>query len=389
MDDVLAQHAATEKKRRARQRPANAVPTSAPAPEGQMQRQTPPQNVDPRSVDAARAARAPEQGVGGQGGPRPQGEALRPPQNQQGRPSQGQQRPQGQGQQRPQGAQMPQGQRPQGQQIPQGAQVPQGQRPQGQPPRPPQGAQPYPGQPPTPSGATLGRIQPVKVPASQAKFAPGSPQQPVPLYTDPEPQQPQGPVVSTPRRGFQPKRDAPERPALVNPSAAPVMAKAPPPFTVRMAQFLWVLSFAVGAVAIVFYFVIREDQLPLIQDVIRGVSEGREDGVYESAADILFWSVFGIMVTLLLFQVAQLVSFSGRKPNIRWWQLGTTLVMVVVYLIALEFVGTGEYGAMLEQLFIAQAGLAVLALLFSTFPNALRWTARRVDVRPAGGADDF
>jgi hypothetical protein len=267
--------------------------------------------------------------------------------------------------------------------------MPQGQRPQGQPPRPPQGAQPYPGQPPTRSGATLGRIQPVKVPASQAKFAPGSPQQPVPLYTDPEPQQPQGPVVSTPRRGFQPKRDAPERPALVNPSAAPVMAKAPPPFTVRMAQFLWVLSFAVGLVGIVFFFVIREDQLPLIQDVIRGVSEGREEATYESAADILFWSVFGIMVTLLLFQVAQLVSFSGRKPNIRWWQLGTTLVMVVVYLIALEFVGTGEYGAMLEQLFIAQAGLAVLALLFSTFPNALRWTARRVDVRPAGGGDDF
>lgn len=224
---------------------------------------------------------------------------------------------------------------------------------------------------------------------SQAKFAPGSQQQqPVPLYTDPDPQQ-QGPVVSTPRRGFQPKRDAPERPALVNPSAAPVMAKAPPPFTVRMAQFLWVLSFAVGLVAIVFYFVIREDQLPLIQDVIRGVSEGRDDATYEAAADILFWSVFGIMVTILLFQVAQLVSFSGRKPNIRWWQLGTTLVMGVVYLIALEFVGTGEYGAMLEQLFIAQAGLAVLALLFSTFPNALRWTARRVDVRPAGGAEDF
>jgi hypothetical protein len=249
-------------------------------------------------------------------------------------------------------------------------------------------------QPPTtqgPTGATLGRIQPVQVPIDQARFAPGqqppAQQQPVPLYTDPEP--PQGAMVSTPRRAFQPKRDAPERPALARPGAAPVLAKAPPPFTVRMTQLLWFLSFAVGAVAVVFYFVIREDQLPLIQDVIRGVSEGRPDDTYELAAEILFWIVFGFMVGILLIQITLLVSFSGRKPNIRWWQLMTTILMVVVYLLGLEFVGTGEYGAMLQQLFIGQAGLAVLALLFSTFPNALRWTSRRVDVRPAGGAEDF
>jgi hypothetical protein len=176
---------------------------------------------------------------------------------------------------------------------------------------------------------------------------------------------------------------------MSSPHVAPVVAKAPPPFTVRMAQFLWVLSFAVGAVAVVFYFVIREDQLPLIGDVIRAVVADRSDETYEAGADILFWSLFGAMVGILLIQISMLVSFSARKPNIRWWQFGSLILLGVVYLIGLEFVGTGDYGAMLEQLFIAQCGLALLGLLFSTFPNALRWTARRVDVRPAGSAPDM
>ncbi len=203
------------------------------------------------------------------------------------------------------------------------------------------------------------------------------------------------PPPTGPRRGTMPppatgpRREAPERPGLASAHVAPVVAKAPPPFTVRMSQFLWVLSFAVGAVAIVFYFVIREDQLPLIADVIRGVVADRSDETYDAGADILYWSLFGLMVGILLVQITLLVSFSGRKRNIRWWQLGTLILLVVTYLLGLEFVGTGDYGAMLEQLFIAQGGLAILGLLFSTFPNALRWTARKVDVRPAGSAPDI
>ncbi|MDZ8161374.1 hypothetical protein [Microbacterium aquimaris] len=186
-----------------------------------------------------------------------------------------------------------------------------------------------------------------------------------------------------------PPRDAPERPALSHGDSPPVLTKAPPPFSVRLSQFLWVLSLAFGAVTIVFYFVIREDQLPLIIDAIKAVSEDRTDETYEAAADIVYWAVFAIIVTLVLMQIVLLVSFSSRKPGARWWQFATVMVQVVAFLIALELVGGGEYGSMLRQLFTGEAGFAVLALLLSTLRGALAWTARKHDVRRSGDSGEY
>jgi len=186
-----------------------------------------------------------------------------------------------------------------------------------------------------------------------------------------------------------PPRDAPERPTLASGNSAPVLTKAPPPFSVRLSQFLWVLSLAFGAVTVVFYFVIREDQLPLIIDAIKAVSEDRTDDTYEAAADIVYWSVFAVIVTLVLMQIVLLVSFSSRKPGARWWQFATVMVQIVAFLIALELVGGGEYGSMLRQLFIGEAGFAVLALLLSTLRGALAWTARKHDVRRSGDSGEY
>ena len=183
------------------------------------------------------------------------------------------------------------------------------------------------------------------------------------------------------------RRDAPERPALVSPNAPPVLTKLPAPFTVRLSQFLWVLSFLVGAVSVVYLFVIREDQLPLIAEAVRGVSEGRPEETYTAAADIVYWCVFGAAVALLLIQITLLVSFSSRKPNVRWWQLATIIVQAVIFLLSLEYVAVGEPGETIRQLFVGQFALASLALLFSTFRGALAWSARRHDVRRSGGGD--
>jgi hypothetical protein len=180
------------------------------------------------------------------------------------------------------------------------------------------------------------------------------------------------------------RREAPERPTLSSPNTAPVLTKVPPPFTVRLSQFLWVLSLLAGGIAIVYLFVIREDQLPLISDAVRAVADGRSDETYAAAADIIFWSVFGISVALTLIQVVLLVSFANRKPHVRWWQLGTVVAQIVVFLLSLEIVAVGQNGPLVRQVLLAQWGLALLALLFGAFRNALAWTARRYDVRRAG-----
>lgn len=175
--------------------------------------------------------------------------------------------------------------------------------------------------------------------------------------------------------------DRPQRPSLRSDNEPPVLVKEPPPFTVRLCQLLWVLSFVTGAVAVVYLFVVREEHLPVIADAIRAVDDTRTDATYTSAADIVYWSTFGVLVGLLLVQITHLVSFMSRKPGARWWQLGTLLVQAGLYALALEAVGDGEQGEQLRRLMMLQCGLVTLALLSGSFRSALKWTARRHDVR--------
>lgn len=174
---------------------------------------------------------------------------------------------------------------------------------------------------------------------------------------------------------------APRRPPLASSNGAPVMVKLTPPFTVRMSQFLWIISFGLGGFAVVYFFVIRQTQLPLVADAVRAVSEGRSDETYDTAADIVYWIVFGGLVAVLLVQITLLVSFMGRRPYIRWWQLGTVTFQAMLVLLSGELVAIGERGEPLRWILYAQCGLTVFALFWSVMPGAMAWTARRHDIR--------
>lgn len=194
------------------------------------------------------------------------------------------------------------------------------------------------------------------------------------------------PTVATPQR------EAPARPGLVSRNSPPVLVKVPPPLSVRLSQLLWVLSFAVGGFTIVYFVLIREELLPLIAEVAKGVAEDRSEEVYTSAANIVFWWVFAVVIATMLLQVAFLISFMNRRRGIRWWQLITFAVLVLVLLVSPEWVALGQSGESLQLLFATQVGLVLLALLFSVFPGALAWSARKHDIRrgPIGpGNSDF
>jgi hypothetical protein len=175
-------------------------------------------------------------------------------------------------------------------------------------------------------------------------------------------------------------RQAPERPPTTSPNVPPVLVKLTPPFSVRMSQLFWILSFAVGGFTTVYFFIIRQELLPLVADRVREVVEGRSDETYDTGADIVFWVVFGTMVAVLLIQITLLVSFMGRRPRVRWWQLATLGVQLILLLLSMEWVALGERRESLVLLLAAQAGLVLLALLFSVFPKAITWSARQHDV---------
>ncbi|MGP3535707.1 hypothetical protein ACTU3I_12995 [Microbacterium sp. RD1] len=181
-------------------------------------------------------------------------------------------------------------------------------------------------------------------------------------------------------------RAAPARPSLADKAAAPVLVKKPAPVSVRASQLAWVLSLAAGAVAVVYLFIIRQQQLPEIVTAIRAVDDTRADATYDAAADIVFWVVFGAFVAMWLVQVTLLVSFSNRRPNTRWWLLGTVLFTGLAFLACREMVAIGDRGVPLVRILLLQLGLAVLGLLLAALPGALRWTARKHDVARAPGS---
>lgn len=200
------------------------------------------------------------------------------------------------------------------------------------------------------------------------------------------------PDSGTPRRALpsagdpvaEGRPERPARPSLRSDNQAPVLIKEPPPFAVRLSQLLWVVSFIVGAIAVVYYFIVREEHLASIVDVIKQVDDSRPDDTYDVAADLVYWSAFAVMVAILLTQVTLLVSFMNRRPGTRWWQFATLLVQAGLYALFLEAVGQGEQGEQLRRLMIGQTGLVSLALLTSTLRPALTWTARQHDVRRGG-----
>lgn len=185
--------------------------------------------------------------------------------------------------------------------------------------------------------------------------------------------------VPLPNDGNQQGR--PDRPPLRNSNLPPVLVRRTPPFSIRLTQLLWVLSFVAGAVAIVYFFVVRQDLLPLVNDAIRAVDGTRGEETYNTAADIFFWSAFAVMVALVLIQLTLLVSFTNRRPGVRWWQFVTLVVQAPLYALALEIVGGGEYGAMLRQMLTTQCGLVLGALLVSSLPNSIDWSVQQHDVR--------
>jgi len=183
-------------------------------------------------------------------------------------------------------------------------------------------------------------------------------------------------------------RERPERPTLTSANHAPVVARVPPPFAVRLSQLAWVLSIAAGAFGVVYAFIVRTGQVELLTERVRALATDRPDEVLTSAAEIVYWSLFGALVVVVLVQIVSGVSFSGRRPGARWWMLGALLLLAVVLGFGFELTEPGTEAAPLPLVIALQGALGVVALLLAVLPPAIRWTARGVDIRrgPAGSA---
>ena len=166
----------------------------------------------------------------------------------------------------------------------------------------------------------------------------------------------------------------------------------PPPILARLSQIAWVASIGFTGFMIVYMFIIRETQLPLLTDLIRGIDDTRAQETYATATDIIFWSLFGTLVVLAVAQIIMLMSLMNRRPGARWWQIASLVLQTVAVGAVAEFLGSGERGELLRQAGPLALGLGVVGLLISLLPPVLRWSAAHIDVRrgplgPSGGSD--
>lgn len=176
-------------------------------------------------------------------------------------------------------------------------------------------------------------------------------------------------------------REQPQRPSLATSNLPPVVDHVPPPLSVRASELFWVLALAVGAVAIVYLFIVRPEQVEVLTERVRAIAPDRPEGTLTTAADIVYWVLFGTLLAVVLLQLLFLVSFANRRPRARWWMFGSLLVLGLVLAFGVEFTQVASPLASLPLILLVQAGLGILALLMSVLPAAIRWTARGVDVR--------
>lgn len=186
-------------------------------------------------------------------------------------------------------------------------------------------------------------------------------------------------------------RAQPERPALDAPNSAPVVANIPPPLSSRIAEALWSFGLAAGALTAAYFFITRTDELERIRERVEAVDPDRAVEAVESTADIIFWSLFGALIALLLIQLWAAVAFANRRPGARAWLCGSLAAFGGLAVVALEFTRPGEAGMPLRWFALAYVGLLAVALLASLLPGSRAWTRRRFDVRrgpvATGGSD--
>ena len=172
-----------------------------------------------------------------------------------------------------------------------------------------------------------------------------------------------------------------------NSNTAPVLVKLTPPFSVRMSQLFWILSFAVGGVLRSSTCSSSARSSCRSSPMSPGASPRGARARPTRGRRHHLLVVFGMMVAVLLVQITLLVSFMSRRPHIRWWQLADAGVQVILLLLSAGDGRDRRAGAAAAAIFLRRSSdSSLLALLASVLPQAIAWSARQHDVRR--GRDD-
>ena len=173
------------------------------------------------------------------------------------------------------------------------------------------------------------------------------------------------------------RRPMPPRPAMSDLTPAPVERPLPPPTALVASRYLWGMSFVIGVVAILVAFVARDAQIDELTVVVGDLQPNADTEATAQLAGAIFAGSLSAVAVVILLEVILLASLFGRRPWIRFAQLGAVILHGAITVVAVAFIAIGDQAPALASGLIAQAVLAGLALVTEFLPGAGGWLRRR------------
>lgn len=168
----------------------------------------------------------------------------------------------------------------------------------------------------------------------------------------------------------------PPRPEWSPRDPAPIgkIAPEPPPGAMRLAQFLWILSFLAGAACVFVVYLVRESQLEWLRETVREMSLDISPESFDNATSLIFWATVVAVSVVILIEVLLVSLVMLARGWARWIMAVVLLLHLAVAVVAGAFlVPPGDTGPYVFWFLVAQFILALTASIISFLPSSTRW----------------